>query len=175
MITGGPGTGKTALVSYLLNQGHQCMPEISRQVTIEAQKQGIEQLFLEDPILFSQKLLEGRLKQFNDTQNLEKTYLFFDRGLPDVTAYMDYSQTVYPNHFLETCYSNKYDIIFLLPPWKEIYKQDNERYETFEESQKIHDYLLMGYEKYGYQVIEIPFGNLESRKKFIFNKLRQLF
>jgi len=91
-----------------------------------------------------------------------------------VTAYMDYSQTVYPEHFSETCRSNKYDIIFLLPPWKEIYKQDNERYETFEESQKIHDYLLMGYEKYGYQVIEIPFGDLESRKKFIFNKLRPL-
>ena len=76
VITGGPGSGKTSLVSYLLNIGHQCMPEISRAVTIEAQKQGIEQLFLEDPILFSRKLLEGRLVQFNDTQNLKKHFYF---------------------------------------------------------------------------------------------------
>ena len=175
VITGGPGSGKTSLVSYLLNQGHQCMPEISREITLEAQKQGIEQLFLEDPILFSQKLLEGRLLQFNATQHLEKTFLFFDRGLPDITAYMDYSQTVYPDFFLKTCHSNKYDIVFLLPPWEDIYAQDNERYETFEEAQVIHNFLLEGYEKYGYQVIEIPFGSLESRKDFIFNILRQLF
>ncbi len=175
VITGGPGSGKTSLVSYLLNQGHQCKPEISREVTIEAQKQGIEQLFLEDPILFSQKLLEGRLKQFNNTQGLEKTFLFFDRGLPDITAYMDYSQTIYPDYFLNTCHTNKYDLIFLLPPWKEIYKQDNERYETFKEAQRIHKYLLNGYKKYGYQVIEIPFGSLKNRKDFIFNKLRQMF
>ena len=77
VITGGPGSGKTSLVSYLLNIGHQCIPEISRAVTIEAQKQGIEQLFLEDPILFSQKLLEGRLAQFNDTHKLEKNNQFY--------------------------------------------------------------------------------------------------
>lgn len=174
MITGGPGSGKTSLVSYLLNIGHQCMPEISRAVTIEAQKQGIEQLFLEDPILFSRKLLEGRLGQFNDTQDLEKTFLFFDRGLPDITAYMDFTKTDYPDYFSETCQNNRYDVIFLLPPWKEIYKQDNERYETYEEALKIHNFLLSGYEKYGYEVIEIPFGNLKERKEFIFKTLKQL-
>ena len=172
VITGGPCSGKTSLVSYLLNKGHQCMPEISRDVIIEAQKQGIEQLFLEDPILFSQKLLEGRLTQFNDTQHLEKTFLFFDRGLPDITAYMDFTKTEYPAHFTDTCQNNRYDIIFLLPPWKEIYTQDNERYETYEEALEIHDFLLSGYEKYGYEVIEIPHGSLKERKEFIFNTLK---
>jgi len=174
VITGGPGTGKTSLVSHLLNKGYQCMPEISREITAEAQKEGIEQLFLEDPILFSQKLLEGRTKQFKDTLHLKNTFLFFDRGLPDITAYMDYTNTLYPDHFFKTCHSLKYDLVFLLPPWKEIYKQDNERYETFEEAKIIHNYLLKGYEKYGYRVIEIPFGSLENRKEFIFNKLRDL-
>ncbi len=171
VITGGPSSGKTTLISYLLKQGFQCMHEISRDVIIEAQKQGIEQLFLTDPLLFSQKLLDGRLKQFNDTKNLEKTYLFYDRGLPDVTAYMDYSNSEYPSHFKETCQNNRYDYIFLLPPWKEIYQQDNERYETFEEAEQIHHFLLKAYKDYGYNVIEIPFGTIENRMQFICNKL----
>ena len=174
VITGGPGSGKTSLISFLKEQGHQCMPEISRAVTLEAKKQGIDQLFLKDPILFSNKLLEGRLKQFCDTLNLEKTFLFFDRGLPDITAYMDYSNTQYPKHFFEVCNANRYDHIFLLPPWKEIYKQDNERYETFNEALEIHTYLLKGYENYGYRVIEVPFGSLENRMKYIFNQLSEL-
>ena len=171
VITGGPSSGKTTLISYLENKGYQCIHEISRDIIIEAQKQGIEQLFLTDPLLFSQKLLEGRLKQFNDTRNLDKTFLFFDRGLPDVTAYMDFTASEYPEIFTETCKNNRYDLVFLLPPWKEIYQQDNERYETFEEAEKIHHFLLKAYKNYGYNVIEIPFGDLEFRMQFIVNNL----
>ena len=122
---------------------------------------------LSDPILFSQKLLEGRLKQFQDTHHFEKSFVFYDRGLPDITAYMDFTNINYPDKFIETCNNNRYDTVFLLPPWKEIYKQDNERYESFEEAEKIHQCLLKGYKKYNYEVIEVPFGTLESRMQFI--------
>ena len=171
VITGGPGSGKTTLISFLLENGFQCQNEISREVIIEAQREGIDQLFLTDPILFSQKLLEGRLKQFQEIHHFEKSHIFYDRGLPDITAYMDFTNVDYPNTFKKTCHNNRYDTVFLLPPWKEIYKQDNERYESFEEAQKIHDCLLNGYDQYGYDVIEVPFGTLEDRMHFITNNL----
>jgi predicted ATPase len=62
VITGGPGTGKTSLITALESKGYTCLPEISRQVTLEAREKGIDQLFLKDPMLFSYKLLEGRKK-----------------------------------------------------------------------------------------------------------------
>ena len=62
VITGGPGTGKTTLINALITSGYNCLPEISRQVTLQAQKDGIEQLFLEKPLLFSELLLSGRIK-----------------------------------------------------------------------------------------------------------------
>lgn len=62
VIIGGPGTGKTTLIDGLVQKGFCCYPEISRQVTAQAQQQGIEQLFLENPLLFSELLLEGRKK-----------------------------------------------------------------------------------------------------------------
>ena len=64
VIIGGPGTGKSTLIEGLIDKGYCCFPEISRQVTLEAKKQGIEQLFLENPLLFSELLLEGRIDQF---------------------------------------------------------------------------------------------------------------
>ena len=56
VITGGPGTGKTTIIDAFIEQGYACFPEISRQITLEAKKEGIEQLFLERPLLFSELL-----------------------------------------------------------------------------------------------------------------------
>ena len=51
VIIGGPGTGKTSIIDELKARGYCCYPEISREVTMEAKKQGIDQLFLEQPHL----------------------------------------------------------------------------------------------------------------------------
>ena len=171
VITGGPGSGKTLLIKHIQDQGYQCMHEISRTITIEAQKNGIEQLFLEDPLLFSKKLFDGRLRQFHDSKVIERSYLFYDRGLPDITAYLDYTNSDYPEDFNKSCNINRYDSIFLLPPWKNIYKQDNERYESFKEAKIIYQYLVNGYRKYGYEINEVPSGSLEFRTRYIFKKL----
>lgn len=172
VITGGPGSGKTALIKYLEDQGHQVMHEISRQVILEAQKEGIEQLFLENPILFSKKLLEGRLKQFMEGENCQAETLFYDRGMPDVTAYMDFVDTPCPNTFSETCLTYKYDKIFVLPPWEEIYEQDNERYESFEQAEELYSFLKNSYENYGYKTYEVPEGSIKERANFIISKVK---
>ncbi|WP_432411135.1 AAA family ATPase [Rasiella sp. SM2506] len=173
-IIGGPGTGKSTLISSLEADGYACMREISRDIILEAQKEGVEQLFLTNPILFSQKLLEGRLQQFLDAERYETNYLFYDRGLPDVPIYMDYLGTEYPDYFTETCHKNKYETVFLLTPWEQIYQQDNERYESFEIATKLYTYLKEGYENFGYKTIEIPIGTVEDRKKFILNTLQKI-
>lgn len=175
VITGGPGSGKTSLIQYLEQQGFTCIPEISREVILKAKAEGIDQLFLEDPILFSEQLLKGRIQQFEATQTAQETYLFFDRGLPDVTAYMEYLGVSYPAFFSETCKKYTYDAVFLLPPWEAIYIQDNERYESFAQAERIFDFLDQGYVNYGYQVAHVPTGTLEYRSAFILKKLETLF
>ena len=171
VIIGGPGTGKTTIIEGLLAKGFCCYPEISREVTLEAKKQGIEQLFLENPLLFSELLLEGRKKQFHNAQKEPHNIVFLDRGIPDVLAYMHYIGDSYPAFFDQACRDHIYTKIFLLPPWEEIYISDNERYENFEQAKLIYNHLTETYQKYGYDLIEVPKGTVEDRISFILNQL----
>jgi predicted ATPase len=171
VIIGGPGTGKTTIIDGLLSKGYCCYPEISREVTMEAKKLGIEQLFLENPLLFSELLLEGRKKQFQNAVIETHDIVFLDRGIPDVLAYMHYIGDSYPAFFDLACREHIYTKIFLLPPWKEIYVSDDQRYENFEQAKLIYNHLTETYQKYGYNLIEVPKGTVEERIEYIINQL----
>lgn len=171
VITGGPSTGKTSIIKKLEAQGYSCMHEISRSVTQEARKEGIQHLFISDPQLFSERILAGRLTQFDEASNSTRDLVFLDRGLPDVVAYLDCFRQQYDDHFNQTCSRNRYDQVFLLPPWMEIHTSDTERYENYEEATRIHDCLETTYIKFGYDIIQVPKLNVEDRIKFILQNL----
>lgn len=167
VITGGPGTGKTTLINALIDKGYTCYEEISRSVTLKAREEGIEQLFLTEPLKFSEMLLAGRKQQFEDAKASKKDLIFLDRGQPDVLAYMDYIGDEYPQEFIEQCTQNTYDKVFILAPWQEIFTSDSERYENFDQALKIHQHLLETYTRFGYKLIDVPFGTIEDRVAFI--------
>jgi predicted ATPase len=171
VITGGPGTGKTTVINELSSRNFNCMHEISRQVTLDARENGIDQFFMSDPLMFSKLLLEGREQQYRDAIATNHELIFFDRGIPDVPAYMDFMGTAYSNSYNESSLTNRYATVFLMPPWAEIYLSDNERYESYEQSLVIYKYLKSAYIKYGYTIIEVPFGSVENRTDFILKQL----
>ena len=171
VITGGPGTGKTSVIHSLEDHGHFCFHEVSRQVIREAQKKGINQLFLKEPLLFSELLLEGRIRQHEEASNMSADLVFLDRGIPDVVAYMNYFGNDYPPVFNQVCQEYLYDKVFILPPWKKIYKGDNERYESYEQAVAIHDELARTYALHGYEPVEVPSGTIAQRTSFILEHL----
>jgi predicted ATPase len=171
VLIGGPGTGKTTLIEGLQAQGYCCYPEISRQVTLEARKQGIEQLFLEKPLLFSELLLEGRIAQYKNAVEEPHNWVFIDRGIPDVLAYMHYIGDSYPTHFDAACKEHIYTKIFILPPWEDIYESDEARYENFDQASLIAHHLVETYQHYGYELIEVPKASPADRVSFILQSL----
>ena len=171
LLIGGPGTGKTSVLNELTKRKYFCMPEVCRAVTLKAQKQGISQLFLTQPLLFSEMLLESRTEQYLTADKNKTKIVFFDRGIPDIHAYMEYYKTKYPTTFIEKSKEYQYDKVFHFSPWKDIHVTDNERYESFEETTKIDLFLLKTYLKLGYSIVNVPFGTIEERTNFIVNSL----
>jgi len=88
-----------------------------------------------------------------------------------VLAYMHYIGDSYPSFFDQACRDHVYSKIFILPPWEEIYVSDDERYENYEQAKLIYGHLKETYEKYGYNLIEVPKGTVEERILFILNQL----
>jgi len=171
VFIGGPGTGKSTILNEFIKNGYTCMPEISREVTLQAQKEGIDQLFLTEPLLFSEKLLAGREQQYIEANNLKTDIVFFDRGIPSVFAYLNYFKTDFPETFTKKSESYRYTKIFQFLPWKDIYTSDNERYETFEQSEEISKHLHQAYKELNYEIINVPFGTIKERYKFILENL----
>ncbi|AZQ45215.1 AAA family ATPase [Nonlabens ponticola] len=164
LLIGGPGTGKSTLINDLENRGFKVHHEISREVTARAQQQGIEQLFLTDPMAFSNQLLAGRIQQFVDAV---PGINFYDRGIPDVPAYHKFTGDHIPENYLEASKNYKYDQVFHLAPWEEIYAQDSERYESFSQASAIDKALKNFYRGLGYDLITIPQTTVENRINFI--------
>jgi predicted ATPase len=172
VITGGPGTGKSSVIEALKKRDFMCMPEISRQVTLTAREQGIEQLFLTKPLLFSEMLLNGRINQYLEADKNKSNIVFFDRGIPDVHAYLNYISVDFPETYINNSNLYRYQAVFLMPPWEEIYITDNERYENFEQALAIHNHLERTYQKLDYPIIEVPKGTIEERTNFILASVR---
>ena len=178
VITGGPGTGKTSIIKHLELQGYYCFPEIIRSMTLDAKKAENDEEFISnplafvaDPFLFNQKLLRGRVLHFHQATSMEHPFVFYDRGIPDVLAYMNYFKQEFDEEFKTACSNHHYDKVFILHPWKEIYISDNERLESFKEAKEVHDHLDAVYKEFGYHPLTVPEGTVEERTSYILSAL----
>lgn len=178
VVTGGPGSGKTSIINELKIKGFHCFDEIIRIFTNEVKKNNVTPktatnpiAFVNDPIEFNMQLLNGRKEQFIKATQLNKQISFFDRGVPDVLAYMDFFDQKYDKIFVDVCEKCKYTDVFILPPWEDIYVSDNERFETYEQAVIIHECLERVYKNFGYRTIEVPFGSVADRANYIIENL----
>lgn len=179
VITGGPGTGKTSIVNSLMSKGFTCFEEIIRNLTSAAKEDGDQRefrtnplVFVQDPLDFNTRLLQGRMEQYHRANSKNTSIVFYDRGIPDVLAYMNYFEQAYSAYFEQACKELRYDEVILLPPWKEIYRADSERFETFEEAVAIHGHLEKTYLELGYGPVVVPKGSIQERTEFVIEALK---
>jgi len=168
LITGSPGSGKTTLIKGLKNRGYQVFDEFSRSLIKSPVNEGSENLFLKDPINFSAKLLERRIKQFNNAKKIKKAknnLVFYDRGIQEIFGYLK-AIGLEKSSWNKKLTQYRYDIVFIASPWQEIYINDKERFETFKEAKIFYPFIKDSYEII-HEPIEIPKVDIESRIDFV--------
>lgn len=177
VITGGPGFGKTTIINELEKLGYHCFHEFSRTLKNEdAIKSGelISWIKLDEQSQdnFSLKVCKKRVEQFlNAPANVVS---FYDRGIPDVVAYLRIAGQDVSPFYKDAITNHVYEnIVFFTPPWKDIFINDNERIESFEEASEANNYLESIYKELGYKTLNIPFESVENRIKFIISHVKQ--
>jgi len=59
-------------------------------------------------------------------------------------------------------------------PWKEIYVQDEARWQTFEEAERIGHHIKNVYRSSGYEIIELPECTVEQRVDLILKRIQTM-
>ena len=168
MISGSPGGGKTKIIELLKERGFTVFEEYSRSLIEELKSDEIINPFLKKPEKFSQRLFKERSGQYFDSMNIKKSkgnLVFFDRGVHDIYAYL--LAIGKANETWKKKITNfKYDFVFLVKPWIDIYKNDHQRMESFESAKNYYTFIKKTY-KITNEVIEIPKTSVEKRADFV--------
>src|SRR5579885_91956 len=80
ILTGGPGSGKTATLQQLASWGYVCVPEVARQVILERNSAGLPPR--PAPHEFAAEIFKRDIAIFDSVADCTGP-IFFDRGLVD--------------------------------------------------------------------------------------------
>ena len=170
VITGAPGTGKTALVESLTHVGT-IVGEPARELIAEHREATGERSLDGFPELFIERLVVRSIEKFDAAPDAEA--VIYDRGLPDCVAYANVF-SLDPGPALAAAAARRYsDPVFVTPPWEAIYSVDDMRRATFEQIRGFHDELVAAYETLGYELVELPQATVAERVQIVTTFLRQ--
>ena len=163
ILTGAPGTGKTAILD---STGLAYVHEPAREVLAEERAVGGRGVPETDPALFVALLLQRSIERYQEAQRAEAPVLF-DRGVPDCVAYARLLG-VDAGPSLEASRQYGYErAVLVARPWPEIYTTDDERKMTFEATLDFQRLIEEAYAQAGYELVEIPRAPILDRVAFV--------
>ncbi|EZH83876.1 ATPase [Ectopseudomonas composti] len=167
VLTGGPGSGKSSLLTTLAQAGHSTCEEAGRAIIREQQAIGGSGLPWRDPNLFAERMLAWELKAHRQAQKM-KGPVFFDRSLVDIIGYLRLNDLPVSEHLLRAVRQLRYQSpVLLLPHWPQIYRNDAERRQDALEAERTCAVMREVYAEAGYQLLEVPTASLAQRRNFV--------
>ncbi len=171
VITGGPSSGKTTLLTLLEKQGHKTFPEAARVYIDEEIAKGrtIEDI-RKDEQQFQLDIVHKKIAIEASHDPAQVT--FFDRGMHDSTAYINaYGWSIHPV-LKKATEETRYQKVFLLEPLP-TFTKDYARTEDAEFTKRLTELLVEAYRESGMDPIRVPVLEPEERVRYILEYINQ--
>ncbi len=164
VLTGAPGSGKSAVLEEL--RGVSTVREPARDILAEqrAMDSGAD---APEPSRFMELLLARSIEKHAAAIAADGPVAVFDRGVPDCVAYAALFGTDRGPSTAAAARYRYHAEVLLFEPWREIYRTDDDRTMSFEDTLPFHEALVDAYERSGYALINVPRGSIEERTSFV--------
>lgn len=168
VISGCSGGGKSTLLAELARRGYATVAEPGRRIVVDEQRTKGDALPWQDMQAFLKRVYTLALED-RDCQSGQELE-FFDRGLIDAASAL--SALTGEAWLAPLGKSHRYhSIVFMTPPWSEIYVQDCERRHDMPAAQTEYQRLLKDYPAIGYELREVPKAPVGRRAEFVLDAL----
>jgi predicted ATPase len=119
------------------------------------------------PDEFANQMFDIDLKSYINNIGTNKL-LFFDRSCLDSAALLVETVDTYDHNLTEIVTTFRFNKdVFIAPPWKEIYYNDDGRDQSYEDTVEIYEKLRNWYPLNGYTLLSIPKTNIDIRTRFV--------
>lgn len=163
-ISGCSGGGKSTLLDALRQRGFAVVEEPGRRVAKHEIETGGNALPWADGAAFARKALALAWDDWRGAQSLGGGTVFFDHGLVDAAAALAHATGYWPQGDFADAYG---PVIFLAPPWPEIYGHDAERRHGFAQAEAEYHRLAAAYARLGYETAILPKAPVAERVAFV--------
>lgn len=168
IISGCSGAGKSSLLRELHRRGYATVEEPGRRIVAEEMAGSGRALPWVDPEAFARRAIDMALQDRVRAAAMAG-WVFFDRGLIDAVAALEHASG--QKHLPSFASERSNPLVFIAPPWPEIYVQDMERRHGFDEAVAEFDRLMIAFCTLGHEVRELPKCDVANRADFMLTAL----
>ena len=169
LITGCSGGGKSTLVDHFGALGHHIVPEPGRRVIRAAQDDGRDALPWVNESAF-EDACEAMAHQDLERVSGLAGPVFFDRGLLEV-AVARHDRDGTP---LQATLGDEWpyaEVVFLAPPWPELYVNDGDRRHGLEDGIAEYERITIALDQLGLKAISLPRIPVAARADFVLRSI----
>ena len=168
VVTGAPGSGKSTLLAEVARRGIATGEEVARAIL---QSPGGMELRAERPSDFALAMLEAQRASW-DRAGEGDAPILFDRAFADIVGFLRLEGLAVPPAIDDACRRYRYEgPVFHAPPWREIYRLDDERIQSWEEAVDSDAAVLGAWREYGYNPITLPLSDPVTRANYVIERL----
>ena len=167
ILSGCSGGGKSALLKRMEVRGFPVIEEAGRRIVKAEIARDSDGLPWKNPqkfALLAAELVEQDLRMQIHSEDIS----FIDRSIVDLYAYLCQLKLSTPEKLTNLLKQMRFQRrVFMVPPWLEIYEEDDERRKSYTEAVNEFQFLIKTYEQFGYELIFVPKLTVDERTDFV--------